>query len=54
MPEGCKAIIVSDQLAARFVDWRTFSPDEHGVIECRVIQADDVLTADVECRYRQG
>lgn len=45
VPEGCKAIIVSDQLLSQYERWVYL-----GNVEARVVPTDDRLVVDVEAR----
>jgi hypothetical protein len=53
VPEGFRAILVSDQLVERFADWRPTVPCEIRARSVRgtPIEASDVVI-DVESRYR--
>ena len=54
VPDGCKVIIVSDQLLEQFADWKPLTaPAPYDRIEAKASTTDDPLIVDVQTRYVQ-
>jgi hypothetical protein len=52
VPDGCKAIIVTDQLLEQFKDWQPLTaPAPYSRIEAKASPADDSLVVEMQTRY---
>lgn len=52
VPEGCRAVFVTEQLAARYADWQgVVAPAPFYLIEAKVVSTESPLIIDVQTRY---
>ena len=52
VPDGCKAVLVTDQLAEQWTDWQAISARApYTRVEAKATATDDPLVLDVRTRY---